>query len=60
MPTMPSDTSPTSTSLRKWCSGFGTLSARAKAAGTPHFPPMDYRYGWSLARMPDQAILLAA
>ena len=49
---------PGSAQLWELCSGSSVLSAAARAAGISHLPPIDFRYGWSLARAADQVIIL--
>ena len=48
-------------SLRKlweWYSGSSSLSSWLKQHEVSHFPPIDYRYGWNLAKKEHQRILL--
>ena len=45
-------------SLWEWYSGSGTLTKVAANGGVSHLPPIDYRYGWSLANASHQMCLL--
>ena len=44
--------------LWELCSGSSVLSAAARDTTHTHVPPVDFRYGWSLARAHDQLIIL--
>eukprot|EP00959_Pyramimonas_sp_CCMP1952_P307452 6435466-Pyramimonas_sp.AAC.1 len=42
----------------EWFSGSSVLSKKAADRGVSHLPPVDFRYGWSVARLVDQIQLL--
>ena len=44
--------------LWEWYSGSSSLSGCLTQNDVPHFPPIDYRYGWNLSRREHQMTLL--
>ena len=44
----------------EWYAGSGAMSKRAADKGISHLPPIDFRYGWSIARLSNQLLLLQA